>query len=178
MNINIKKQILNLGCGNDSYGTHRIDMFETPTTTQVVDIANSKLPFTDQYFDEVRMWGVLEHLKNVGFLIDEVYRVCKKGALIDLKTDYAGWLFWHISKKREHNKYLQHYYIVDEFKHEKGTDGHHYLFVESHLKHHFYKFSNIQVSYEYHASNPMVKFLLKLLPNHMGAREINAIITK
>src|SRR3990167_3275278 len=169
--------ILNLGCGNDFFGTHRIDLFETPATTQVVDIANSKLPFSDEYFDEVRMYGVLEHLKNVGFLIDEVHRVLKVGGIIDLKTDHAGWLWWY-TKKREHNNYLQHYYTQDEFKHEKGTDGHHYLFVESHLRLHFYKFSSINIIYGDHAKNKIIRFMLKLLPNHWGAREIKLKVVK
>ncbi len=168
---------LNLGCGNDFYGTHRIDMFKTPATTHVVDIANSKLPFKDSFFDEVRMYGILEHTRNLGFLIEEIYRVCKTGAIIDISTDHAGWIFWH-TKKREHNKYLNHYYQLDTFKHEKGNDGHISLFVESHLKLLFSKFQDIEVTYGYHGKTVLIKNLLKILPNKWGAREIKAKIIK
>lgn len=169
--------ILNLGCGNDMYGTHRVDMFETPATTHVVDISKNKLPFPDFFFDEVKMYGVLEHVSNVGFLLNEVYRVCKVGAYVDVSTDHAGWIFWY-TNKREHNKYLNHYYEIDNFKHSQGSDKHLYLFVESHLQGHFSKFSRVNVTYGYHGKNAFIRFLLRCLPNKWGAREIKVLALK
>lgn len=59
-------KILNLGCGNESYGTHRVDIHPTKTTTQVFDIEEG-LQFEDGFFDEIYERNLLEHLTNVGF---------------------------------------------------------------------------------------------------------------
>ncbi len=75
------RKILNLGCGNDMYGTHRIDVFKTSATTEVADI-NGKLPYPDNYFDEIYCKSVLEHIKNLGMFSDECFRVLRGGEIV------------------------------------------------------------------------------------------------
>src|SRR3990172_10902851 len=96
-------RILNIGCGNDDYGTDRIDMYKTKTTTKVVDL-NGKLPYPSYYFDSIRCKSVLEHIKNLGILADECYRVLKKGGDIYIRTDHAGFIFAYLLKSHESNK--------------------------------------------------------------------------
>src|SRR3989338_7074845 len=125
------KKILNLGCGNDTYGTHRIDAFKTQSTTEVGDL-NKKLPYPDGHFDEIYCKSVLEHIKNLGTFSDECYRVLKKGGKIWLRTDHAGFMLLHLLKRNEHNKAYEKLFSKDPFGHKQkegdAEDHHHALF--------------------------------------------------
>jgi len=169
------KRILNLGCGNDNYGTHRIDIFKTSATTEIGDL-NKKLPYPGNYFDEVYCKSVLEHIKNLGNFSDEVYRVLKKGGKLRLRTDNAGFLLVHLSKNHEHNKAYERLFEFNPFGHkqkDKSIEDHHYaLFVPSHLRHLFGKFRNHRFSYFYGGSNKLKRFIYKILPKHTGACHI------
>jgi ubiquinone/menaquinone biosynthesis C-methylase UbiE len=171
------KRILNLGCGNDSYGTDRIDLFKTPTTTKVSDF-NKKLPYPDNYFDEVYSKSVIEHIKNLDNFEKEIYRVLKKGGKLFIRTDFAGYLPTHIFKTHEHNNILAPQYKVNAFSHEQGEDAHYHLFVASHLKKLFRRFKNIRFSYFYGGKSSMRKFLLRLLPFNMGAIHLDMYAEK
>jgi ubiquinone/menaquinone biosynthesis C-methylase UbiE len=164
------KRILNVGCGNDLYGTDRIDMSQTKATTQVCNL-EQKLPFKDQTFDEIRCYYVLEHLKNIGHFIEECYRVLKKGGILDLQTDNAGYLIFHI--KTEHNKMMERKEYI------KHPDDHHYhLFVPSHLKYLMKDFSKVTISYPKIKRKSWKNLLLGFLPLHMGDEGIRAIAVK
>lgn len=158
-----KKKILNLGCGHDKYGTHRIDFKETDATTQIHDL-EKPLPFKDNYFDEVKFYNVFEHVKNCELIVNEIYRVLKKGGMLDLRTDNAGFLIFHV--KSEHNSYL---YVPGYNKHPE--DFHRYLFVPSHLKAHLKVFSKIKVTYLL-KGNFFKRLILKLLPRPLGYEQI------
>jgi len=167
-----EKKILNLGCGNTSYGTSRIDVAKTSTTTDVGDL-NKKFPYKDNSFDEIFSSSLLEHLKDIGSFADECFRVLKKGGKIYVKTDFAGYLPFHLFKSHEHNAFLKVQYSGGEgFGHEEGEDAHYHLFVASHLHKLFKRFKNHKISYFYSGRNKLNRFLLKLLPNHMGANGI------
>src|SRR3989344_4450866 len=141
----MEKRILNLGCGSDMYGTHRIDFFKTNATTEVADL-NGKLPYPSNSFDNIYCKSVLEHIKNLGTFSDECYRVLKKGGKIWIRTDYAGFILAYISKKHESNRAIDIQYNAGAFGHkqkEKEKEDHHYtVFVASHLKYLFGKFKN------------------------------------
>jgi len=111
------KRILNLGCGKDTYGTDRIDMFKTPATTKVCDF-NKKLPYKDETFDEVYCKSVIEHVKNLDLFEREIYRVLKLGGHLYIRTDFAGYLPMFMFKSHEHNKILEPQYNADAFQHE------------------------------------------------------------
>lgn len=170
------KKILNLGCGKDTYGTHRIDVFKTSATTEVGDL-NKKLPYPDNYFDEIYCKSVLEHIKNLGTFSDECYRVLKRGGRLWIRTDHAGFLLLHLLKKHEHNKaYEKLFANQDPFGHKQKQgerEDHHYaLFVASHLKNLFGKFKNHKFNYFYGGSSPLKQFIYKLMPRHTGACHI------
>lgn len=165
------RSILNLGCGNDSYGDVRVDITRTPTTTHVFDL-NEKFLLPSNSFDEIKAEQVLEHLKNLGIFADECYRVLKKGGRIRLRTDHAGFIFYYLFDRWEHNKILERWYKGNTFGHEQNSDKHYYLFVESHLKNLFHSFKNPTVKYFYKNPHLLIKTFLMLLPFKLGASQI------
>lgn len=167
-----KMEILNIGCGKSNYGTHRIDKYRTPTTTEVADI-EKQLPYKDNYFDEIYCKSVLEHIKNIGIFADECFRVLKKGGKLWIRTDYAGYLPFHLLASHEHNKELdRHYDLADSYGHTQEEDAHYHLFVESHLDKLFYKFHSRYYNYFYGGGNFLLKFIAILLPKKLGAFHI------
>ncbi|PIN90897.1 hypothetical protein COU60_00955 [Candidatus Pacearchaeota archaeon CG10_big_fil_rev_8_21_14_0_10_34_76] len=163
------KKILNVGCGESTYGTDRIDFIKTPTSTKIVD-ANKPLPYNDNYFDEIYANCVLEHLKNLGIFADECYRVLKHGGKLYIHTDHAGYLPFFILNTHEHNKFLDSQYRGGfQYGHEKGGDWHYHLFVASHLHGLFKRFRSRKVSYTYGGRNQLFRLVLRILPRRLGA---------
>lgn len=164
---------LNIGCGKDSWGTDRIDLYKTPVTTKVVNVDTEKLPYKSNTFDEVRILGALEHFKNLGFVISEVYRVMKPTAKLWIRTDNAGFFGFHLIRKLEHSEITRRWYNIDYFGHKQVEDHHYHLFVESHLRALLKKFKKIEVSYFYMNSDSWKGMLCKLLPQNIGASQID-----
>lgn len=80
--------ILNLGCGDDSYGDVRVDLFRTKTSNVISDCQN--LPFRSGSFDLVFERNVFEHLPNPAMHLDEVKRVLAPKGRLSLITDNAA----------------------------------------------------------------------------------------
>lgn len=165
--MNKKPKLLNLGAGHDTWGNVRVDLIPTPTTTHTFDV-NKGIPFPDNYFDEIRARAILEHIQNLGIFVDECYRVLKPNGKLYIRTDNAAYIFFHISKKHEHNAFIQRQYASHEYKHDNEIDGHYMLFVESHLKLLFKKFRNHEFSKHFGGRSKFVTFCLKLLPFNFG----------
>jgi len=124
------KRTLNLGCGEDTYGTDRIDIRETPATTLVHDLEKG-IPFPDNFFDELYSKNLLEHLRNVGIHLEECYRVLKKGGRLVIITDNAACSRFYSLGTHE-GRY--------ENKHKNNPDDKHYgIFTRQHLKNHLEK---------------------------------------
>jgi len=87
-----QKLRLNIGCGKDyCEGYLNCDWTDRIKVDKVVNL-EEKLPFKDNSVDEVLAYHVLEHIKNFIQLIHELYRVCKKGSIIYVKTPfYSAW---------------------------------------------------------------------------------------
>lgn len=120
------KKILSLGCGQDFYGTTRVDFVKTPATTHVCNL-NEPLPFKDGEFDEVYCKSVLEHVGNVKLFISEAMRVLKEGGTFWFRTDNASYIpfLWN-----NHQDYIKYSHTCKE-------DRHYYLFKSEHLLNHF-----------------------------------------
>jgi len=164
------KRILNLGCGNDFYGTDRVDFVKTCATTKVCDL-EEKLPFEDKTFDEVYCKSVLEHIRNLKTFISEIYRVLKKGGKLYVRTDHSGYMPTHLFKKHEHNKSLHYSYQDIE-------DKHYHHFVESHLRFLFKDFQIDKIVYVYGGGSIIKKVLAKLLPKNLGVVHLDLCATK
>jgi len=117
-------RVLNIGCGEDTYGTDRLDIRETSATTVVHDVELG-IPFPDETFDEVYSKNNLEHLRNVGFHLDEIHRVLKPNGRLVLITDSAMCLRYYVLGTHT-GRY--------ERKH-KG-DRHYSIFTPNHLINH------------------------------------------
>jgi ubiquinone/menaquinone biosynthesis C-methylase UbiE len=46
-------RILNVGCGNDTYGTHFVDLYPTRKEVIKCDVNKERLPFPSNFFDVV-----------------------------------------------------------------------------------------------------------------------------
>lgn len=114
-------KVCNVGCGEDKYGTHRIDIKETKATTEVYDIELG-LPYKNNFFDEIYAKCVFEHMKNPHNLLLEMKRVCKAEGKIIIITDNAGFVGFHLPG---------HYHGGAN-----EVNLHYALYTEEHLKNH------------------------------------------
>ena len=123
----MKKRILNVGCGNDTYGTHFIDLYPTRSNVIKLDVNKDRFPFPNSYFDEVVAIALFEHLTNPLNFLRESYRVLKRNGKIVIITDNAG--FFGIFGKVHHGNY-------EKFRRMEGAenDKHYALFTPNHLK--------------------------------------------
>lgn len=84
---------LNMGCGNNyKEGWINVD-FNKGVKADIYSDLTDKLPFKDNYADEVLLDSIIEHIRPdcyFGFL-EELHRICKQGAKIMISTGhYSG----------------------------------------------------------------------------------------
>jgi ubiquinone/menaquinone biosynthesis C-methylase UbiE len=80
---------LNLGCGNKNIeGFTGVDFVKTPAASLIHDLNIFPYPFPDNSVEEILMDNVLEHLDNTIKVMEEIYRICKKEAIIVIKVPY------------------------------------------------------------------------------------------
>jgi ubiquinone/menaquinone biosynthesis C-methylase UbiE len=131
------KRILNVGCGEDTYGTDFVDLYPSRSEVKKVDVDKEKLPYPDNTFDEVYSKNLLEHLRNPGFALEEMYRVLKKGGKLTIITDNAG--FWEFHIFGTHVKPKINLKRLSFYKGRGELDTHYCLFTKEHLINHFKK---------------------------------------
>src|SRR5215472_16212684 len=84
-----EKKALHIGCGKHKMpGALGLDIAALPGVDVVLDLDKEKLPFSDNIFDIVYAYHVLEHLHNLSDVLVELHRVCKPGAVIDILVPY------------------------------------------------------------------------------------------
>ena len=77
---------LNLGCGNDyQNGWVNIDISPMARCDVVADLSKG-IPYADNTVDEVIAIHFLEHLEDTIFIMNEIWRVCKNGALVHIEV--------------------------------------------------------------------------------------------
>jgi len=140
------KRILNVGCGNDTYGTDFIDVYPSRKDVVKCNADEEEIPFPDNTFDEVYAKFVIEHMKNVNAFLKKCKRVLKKDGRIKIITDNAGCWVFHFPLKFDYS--LQHYDNAIREK-EGHLDRHYSIFTPLHLKNHLSAagFKNIRVNY-------------------------------
>ncbi len=130
----MNKRILNLGCGNDTYGTDFVDLYPKRKEVKKVDFDNEDLPYRNSTFDEIYSSFVFEHLKNPFHTLQEIYRVLKKGGRVRLYTDNAGFLGFHTKKTFWWKVHNGDYNSLGGYG---EKDQHFALFTPSHIESHF-----------------------------------------
>jgi ubiquinone/menaquinone biosynthesis C-methylase UbiE len=148
------KLILNLGCGEDYYGTHRVDVIPTKATTHVFDVENG-IQFPDEYFDEIYSRNLLEHLRNVGLFLDECYRVLKKGGKLVLITDNASCMRYYILGT--------HTGRYEKVHRGNPKDKHYSIFTPSHLENFLHNAGFQIVKIEFIEIDYYIKWLDKIM---------------
>jgi len=81
---------LDLGCGHACKpGFIGIDRASIPGVIQR-DIERHGLPFCDSSVDEVNCSQFLEHVRDVVFVMNEIWRVCKPGARVHIAVPHSS----------------------------------------------------------------------------------------
>lgn len=92
---------LNMGCGNDILpGYLNRDIVDLPDVDKVYDFENFPYPFEDNEFDEIYCSHVLEHMNDLGKVMEEFTRIGKNWCIIKVKVPYfsspnARWDYTH-----------------------------------------------------------------------------------
>lgn len=87
---NIKPLKLNLGCGNAaSYRSNmiNIDIKPLPVVDFIWDISHG-LPYPNNSVDFIQAHDFLEHVDNIKFVIQEMYRVSQHNAIWNIRVPY------------------------------------------------------------------------------------------
>lgn len=86
MNNKLKK--VELGCGKYKLeGYIGVDRYELPGVDVVCDL-NGPFPFEDSSIDVIWACHSLEHLSNIEHTMNEIYRICKHGAIVQILAPY------------------------------------------------------------------------------------------
>jgi len=83
---------LNFGCGNDyKKGYVNCDISKEVKLDKIIDL-EKELPFEDNSVDEIYSRHTFEHVNNFIPLMHELHRICKKEAIIKIKTPFfSAW---------------------------------------------------------------------------------------
>ena len=96
------KKILDLGCGRSKHKIKGakvigLDFYDKEEADVFCDLEKGKLPFKDNEFDGIITTHVLEHVRNLIPLIDEMWRVTKPGGVIFIEVPYFASSLAHSS---------------------------------------------------------------------------------
>jgi SAM-dependent methyltransferase len=147
-------RVLNVGAGSQDFGDVRVDA--VPTGTAVHAVADAEhLPFKASSFSVVYSNCVLEHLRNPGTGLDEMFRVLAPGGTLDLTTDHAAYWAFHL--------------LMDHSTHyTRGRDRHYSLYAPGHLRAHCEAagFRVLKLKLEYNLSGTwrLVDRVIRVIP--------------
>ncbi len=80
---------VNFGCGKHKLdGFIGVDKLKTESVDIIHDMNLFPYPFRDNSVDEVFLSHILEHLPNTIRVLEEIYRICKNGAIIRIIVPY------------------------------------------------------------------------------------------
>ncbi len=84
---------VDLGCGSrKKYGFIGVDIYPAPAVDIIADL-RQRFPFADNTVGELRAYDFIEHLPDRIHTMNEIWRVCKPGARVDIfvpSTDGRG----------------------------------------------------------------------------------------
>jgi SAM-dependent methyltransferase len=84
-----KTPTLDVGCGDDKLpGAVGIDLVAGPQIDIVHDLDIVPWPLESDAFNVIRLWSVMEHLRNLVATMEEVHRVARPGAMVLIGTPH------------------------------------------------------------------------------------------
>jgi len=102
---------VDLGCGeNKKEGFVGIDKYAFKGVDYVIDLDKQKLPFKDNSVDFMYSFHCLEHLSNFDEVMNEIFRVLKKGGVFEFFVPY-------FSYPLVNSPYHKIYFNFDSFSH-------------------------------------------------------------
>ena len=172
---------LNLGCGIIKLkGYINCDLSPEVNPDKVVDL-EKPLPFKTNSVDEIIAHHVIEHVENVIPLLQEMYRVCKKGALIDIRVPhYANAAAWSDLTHRHAFAYTSLDYVEEDpqGKYSVGrTQAHEYGKMRFKFKRKEIKFNKTFTLLGFHIpTNKWPNIYEAFLANIFPANEIHFVL--
>lgn len=84
---------IHLGCGVDyREGYINVDASEEVNPDLVWNLEETPMPINENSADEVLANHVLEHINNFIYLMHDIYRICRKNAVVKIRTPfYSSW---------------------------------------------------------------------------------------
>lgn len=87
---------INMGCDKDiKKGWVNLDCYDHEGVNVVWDLNDFSYPFKDNSVEQIYMHSVLEHLDNPLKVLNELWRICMNGAVIEIFvpyfTSYTPW---------------------------------------------------------------------------------------
>jgi len=108
---------LNLGSGKDiKRGYVNLDSVKLPGVDFVHNLDKYPYPFKNNTFDEVFCSHVLEHLSSITKPMEELNRICKKGAIIKILVPIAPtvWAFADPTHKQFYTYFTFNYFRPED----------------------------------------------------------------
>jgi ubiquinone/menaquinone biosynthesis C-methylase UbiE len=144
----MKRKILNVGCGLETYGTDFIDFYPSNPKVIKCDVDKERFPYSNNSFDEVYSRNLIEHTSNPIHVLQEMKRVLKKSGKLIIITDNAGFLLYYIPLFEhifaQHNK--------NKYRYGK-KDRHYFIFTPLHLRNLLQKVGGFRISISYYYRN-------------------------
>lgn len=158
----IKK--LNLGCGTDiRQGYVNLDSAKLPGVDVVHNIEKLPLPFTDDAFEEILAYDVLEHIADFIPLMRELHRILKKGGKLLIRVPHftSRNNFADPTHRRLFSLSAFEFFVKNSrVNREKGRDYY--------LDFHFEKIASARLTFEKHM------FLIRTVNNYLIEPLVNA----
>lgn len=94
---------LDVGCGNNKiHGAVGIDVRANTQADMVHDLNVTPWPLEGNKFEFIRLWSVLEHLRDVVAAMNEVHRVAKPGATVIIGVPHFSSVNAYTDPTHEH----------------------------------------------------------------------------
>ncbi len=101
-------KILDIGCGRNKWpGSIGLDIAPLEGVDVVHDLNQYPYPFPSEWFDRIRVIHVIEHIQSVLRAMEEIHRIAKAGAEVEIvtphHTDSSSWQdpshLWHLNSR-------------------------------------------------------------------------------
>lgn len=87
---------LDLGCGNNKKeGYYGVDISDTKDVDQVIDLDQPDWELPSDYFEHIRVIDVFEHIEDPVAFMEELYRISRPGAEIEIRAPHFSSQNWH-----------------------------------------------------------------------------------